>query len=734
MTRLRALYRRHAGFVILYLLFATFRLLALLLFRPGGFIADFSDYDFYATWGQMIPMGYRTYETLWTAYPPLFPALMLTIFEWSSRIPPWVEPRLAFHVMLGLALLVFDSGNLLLIYRLAGRLVCDEGARAFPAGLPDGVAPLVAPGLYALFFVPVYTLIGWFEPMPLFFMLLGLELLFVPRPWGWMGSAAAAGLGFLTKLTPALLAPVTVRWLGARLSWDALRREWFRRESAGNLLRPTIYALIFAAVVVGVGYPFVRANPALALSSFRIQSIRPPWQSVWALIDGVYAYGLVPLDMRNLDGLAGPLWESRIPWGMVGLVFAALYLWLYTRPYDWSRVRTPLAFSAASVILLFLYSKGWSPQFLIWILAFIALLLPTLRGVVVAILLSLVNFVESDIFLILLPNEHWIMAATVLVRTALLLLLMVEFLAQIWPMARRVQVRRVTAWATWGVVLAALVGGMAAAPRAARAYWVQQQANHPCAEALALLQAEAGGTNQTLVTQQPEVWRDFYPWLRHDYDFIVLDGYTTGGDYTEEVMRRANAIAVPEFWWIERTDIAYSRTSPVEARDRYFAQPQVHALEEQTLGACRLIRVVAASDEPLATAAVEGGPMVLDRIVLGSAQMGAPLDVVLYWHSDAPIAERYTVFTQLFDPTGSLVAQQDNWPVHGLAPTDSWTPGVWIRDPYTLHIPAGGQGGEYQLWVGVYDSAGRRTLTLRDGSRADHLAIPVTVEDAVPGP
>ena len=150
---------------------------------------------------------------------------------------------------------------------------------------------------------------------------------------------------------------------------------------------------LFAATVIAVGYPFVRANPALAFSSFRVQSIRPPWQSIWALLDSFYGYGLVPLDMRNLDGLAGPLWETRLPWTWIGLAFVALYLWLYTRPYDWRsahagrlrrRERAPF----------FLYA-GLSPG--------------TCRGVglhrpasahparvLLALLLSFVNFVEAN--------------------------------------------------------------------------------------------------------------------------------------------------------------------------------------------------------------------------------------------------------------------------------------------------------------------------------------------------
>jgi hypothetical protein len=327
-ARLSGHYHRHAAFVHLWLLAVSFRLMALLLFRPGGFITDFSDYDFYGTWGTLGPMGYHAYDNLWTAYPPLFPLVMLNIYEWSARIPPWIEPRLFFHLLFGLFLLCFEAGNLILIYRIARKMARQEVTPP-PTGYPS--AALAAVTFYALCFVPAYTLLGWFESMPLFFLLLGLALLLETKQWGWMGSAVAAGLGFLTKLTPILLLPVAVRWLGARLSWQAIRHEWFNPRHPGNLLRPTLYVLIFVVVVVAIGYPLVSANPALALSSLRIQSIRSPWQSLWAIIDGNYTAGVVALDMRNLEGLAAPLWESKIPWGWVGIGFALIFLWLYTR-------------------------------------------------------------------------------------------------------------------------------------------------------------------------------------------------------------------------------------------------------------------------------------------------------------------------------------------------------------------------------------------------------------------
>ncbi len=387
LLRGRSFYHHHYWFLVVFTLFVSFRLLAVLLFRPGGFFADNSDYEFYYAWGQTVPMGYTTFQNLWTAYPPLFPALMLPVFEFSSRIPPWVEPRLFFHLLLGLELLVFEAGNLILVYRLAGKLGADEQAliSSDVTGFGDQIgvrAPaLRAVILYALMFAPVYTLLGWFETMPLFFMLLGLDLLLSHWRGAWVVSSIAAALGFLVKLTPILLLPIAVRWLGARLSWRAARTEWFRRGSPGNLVRPIIYSAIFFGVVIGVGYPLARFNPDLALSSFRVNSLRPPWQSIWALMEGYYGYGLVPIDMRNLQGLAtGGQWTGRLPWGVITGLFLLVYLWLYTRRYDWTRLRTPIGFAAISVIWLFLYSKGWSPQFVVWIIAFLVLLLPTLRG------------------------------------------------------------------------------------------------------------------------------------------------------------------------------------------------------------------------------------------------------------------------------------------------------------------------------------------------------------------
>ncbi len=774
MTRLAAWYRRHYWFGVLLLLFFAMRVLALLLFRPGGFFADNSDYEFYQLWGQMGPSGYTTFQNLWTAYPPLFPAVMLPVFELASRIPPWVEPRLFFHLIFGGLLLLFETGNLVLIYRLGNRLGEDiepieteflaSGAcletRFLGAATSPGVLPGLLPAaLYALLFAPLYTLLGWFEAMPLFFMLLGLDLLLMPRAWGWVGSAIAAALGFLVKLTPILLVPIAVRWLGAKLSWHAVRDEWFNRRAPGNLLRPALYVLIFAVVTLGVGLLALGPgfDPQLALSSFRINAIRPPWQSIWALLDGYYGYGLVPIDMRNLQGLAaGDQWQTRLPWGLIGMAFVAVYLWIYTRRYDWTCARTPIVLTAVSVIWLFLYSKGWSPQFVVWILALLVLLTPSMQGVVLAIALTAINFVESTVFLLVLPQEHWLLVATVLARTLLLVLLAAEWLGQIWPAAtvgRRMQL--LAARLAWIVVAAALATAVAGAPRAAQAYWERRTAEHPCREAVTLLRGHADTAQPTVITPQISVWRDLYPWLHDEYAIHVLDGYDPNDRPAEAVMgdKLAQLAGIGEFWWVEQTSApgsgqgSHASGEAVAATDwspmlrNFAAQPRVAMFDEQVLGACRLARVTALPDQAaLATIDTAGGPIMLLAADVGkpitSEAGGAPdsrntgrvLPLVLYWQAAAPVDESYTVFTQLFDSSGRLVAQQDNLPVQGLAPTNTWQPGTPIRDSYHLALPADAASGVYGLQVGMYDAQGRRTLTLADGTSVDHLSLPVQVD------
>jgi hypothetical protein len=489
-------------------------------------------------------------------------------------------------------------------------------------------------------------------------------------------------------------------------------------------LRPAVYAGVFLGIVVGLGYILVGGATSFALSSFRVNSIRPPWQSVWAVLDGYYGYGLVPVDMRNLAGLERVHWESRLPWTWIGLAFGLVYLWLYTRRYDWTRVRTPVVFTAVSVIWLFLYSKGWSPQFLVWILAFIVLLTPTMTGVVVAVFLSLVNLVEASVFLVLLPGERWLLVGTVLVRTVLLLLLMVEFLGQIWPgEVRGRQLQAAGKALAWGTMVVALFGALLAAPQAARAYEARRLAEHPCRQAINYWQAQREWPDQLIVTDQIETWQILYPWLRQDYTIHILDAYNADDRPWDEVAaeRLAALVDQQEFWWVRRVDL------PAAVGD-YLPWPEGVRLEERQFDRCSVQRMLRAPETPLATTQAAGAPVALVHAIMDRPQVGADFHLVLYWQAAAVVTESYTVFTQLLDAEGQVAAQQDNLPVAGLAPTNTWLPGVVIRDPYRLAIPAELPPGVYRLIVGLYDANGRLLWTLPDGTTRDHVSFDVNVE------
>ncbi len=190
-----------------------------------------------------------------------------------------------------------------------------------------------------------------------------------------------------------------------------------------------------------------------------------------------------------------------------------------------------------------------------------------------------------------------------------------------------------------------------------------------------------------------------------------------------------------EFWWVEALNGAGANPAigtEVPLAGLFFStNPKVQKIENQQMGQCMVSRVVRADGDPLAVTNLGdgGGPILLRGAEVGMAQAGDPLHVVLYWQAEDPVTTSYTVFTQLFDSAGQMVAQQDNLPVRGLAPTNTWQAGLVIRDPYDLQMPATVYPDGYRLIVGLYATPDKRILlTLPDGSTADHVVLPVQVK------
>jgi hypothetical protein len=63
-----------------------------------------------------------------------------------------------------------------------------------------------------------------------------------------------------------------------------------------------------------------------------------------------------------------------------------------------------------------------------------------------------------------------------------------------------------------------------------------------------------------------------------------------------------------------------------------------------------------------------------------------------------------TVFLQLLNAQGEVVAGWDSQPLGGLYPTNLWSPGEAIADTFSLPLPPEGlPPGDYRLIAGLYD-------------------------------
>ncbi|MBN1890259.1 MAG: hypothetical protein JW850_19845 [Thermoflexales bacterium] len=119
-----------------------------------------------------------------------------------------------------------------------------------------------------------------------------------------------------------------------------------------------------------------------------------------------------------------------------------------------------------------------------------------------------------------------------------------------------------------------------------------------------------------------------------------------------------------------------------------------------------------------------GSAIQLERFDL--ACLDSHVVVSLTWRAAAAPGQDYTVFTQLLDASGQLVAQHDGPPAEGLAPTRLWQAGDRVVDVHTIAAPDGA-ADTLRLIAGMYDPAtGMRLEALRpDGVRLAGDAVPL---------
>jgi hypothetical protein len=293
-ARIWATVEAHRDFLLLLMLFAVLQLMLLIFFGPGGRFGDYSDLWYYREMAARVDSGYYPYVHYWVEYPPLFPWLPVAAYRLSAILPLAPDPLLWFYVVFGGMMGVFAIGNLALVY-LIGLLLYDP-ARA-----------LRCTWFYALLFGPVFVHAGWFDGVPLFFMLLSLYLVLKNR--AALGGLAA-GLGVMIKIFPLAVIPI---------AFKLLARRW--RYLAGA-----------AVVVLAANLPFYVLNRAMFLASWRALLTQPSWETIWALLDGYTSYGLVTGNRFDPTTAGSGLRFEALPWAAVA-IFCMAYLLLWILPW-----------------------------------------------------------------------------------------------------------------------------------------------------------------------------------------------------------------------------------------------------------------------------------------------------------------------------------------------------------------------------------------------------------------
>ncbi len=391
-----------ADFQLLLYLFVAFRLVMMMVYQPAIYelydkdgtpvvvergMSNYGDLRVhYFPFAQLSDDHKWPYRDYWHEFPPVWITLFIGVYRvMSVRGTPDFG---GWATIIGLIMLLFDIGNLVLIRRI--------GRRLYGAQMGTSLA-----WIYAVLAAPVIFQWWTFETMVLFFMLLALDQLLAGRD---QRSALSAALGTLTKYTPILILPTVWRFYDRR-----------------RALQYTVITLLIVGSVLG---GLLAWGERMARASLLAQFNKSSYQTVWALIDGNKTTGSFPgaEERFDPDTAFNPVGNRpAIPFWLRALPFAALGLTIFTR-----RLRQDdqgvVAFFSITLLLFFLWSQGWSPQWVLTLSPLILLNFPNRVGVLACLLLTIISFAEYPVIFVQSNGEISgpLATITILTRTFLL--------------------------------------------------------------------------------------------------------------------------------------------------------------------------------------------------------------------------------------------------------------------------------------------------------------------------
>ena len=329
--------------------------LVLMLSLPLEGIQSYGDYwNFYNLAG----LG-RPFWDIWVEFPPLFPFL-------SRGIYSLVGGREHAYIYLGVLFFsLIQAGSVYLFQRIAEEIWGRDG------GLQRTI-------VYALFIVGLFYGWAYFDCLAVFLTLLGLYFVIQSKQ---ISAGVVLGLGGLVKWFPLLILPAVWKWMGGK-----------------KAIRVVISALLVIIMIWGVLYI---VSPSLTTASLISQGAKGSWESIWAILDGNLQTGNFNPAANRLDPATASLPAgnpSVVPSWLTLLIFAGVGLFLFWK----AKIHTVTqltAFCGLTLVLFFLWSPGYSPQWVLFLLPLVLLSFENSRSLLVGLVIVLINLLEWPLLL-----------------------------------------------------------------------------------------------------------------------------------------------------------------------------------------------------------------------------------------------------------------------------------------------------------------------------------------------
>ena len=332
------------------------RILLYLAFIPDG-LHGFGDFPIYFENADLPGLPYFHY---WSEYPPLY--------AWTIELIYWISQgnQFLFDFILYLLLTMAGSISIWLLGKITSLLYVEEKQTLWRVSVFFGFLAFSAYSWW------------YFDLIPVTMMLAATYYLLKEKD---TQASIWLGLGILTKWFPILLLPAI-----------------FRFRNFKQFLKITLIALGLTVIVWGMQYAL---SPTMTLASLQSQPSRSSWQTIWALLDGNMTTGaFLPIAEKLNPAMASFRMgnPALIPTWLTLIIFGLLGLWLLFR-IDAQNKQGLIPMIGITWVLFLIWSPGWSPQWVLYLLPLICLSLPVSQSVLLSFGLLFLSLIEWPVLL-----------------------------------------------------------------------------------------------------------------------------------------------------------------------------------------------------------------------------------------------------------------------------------------------------------------------------------------------